>query len=379
MSSFPSKLSAGFALTYILSSVLLAGCVKTALFDFSDAEQALAFYGVYHREPLNQFIHFIGVPIIIWSGVVISSHCVLFPNAPTFSFPGIPQHALNLGTLWITMYIGFYFSIDVEGAFLYLPFLYLYYATAIHWIQRDQARAGVKDKAPHWNGTNNLICWSVVLNLLSWYAQIHLGHKIIEGANPAVLANVGGALTAAPLFAFYEGLWVLGVKKDLRQQVQTLVGQYTEELCEKGASMRVCETLRQEGFPKESISAVPGDKDPEQLLQEKLDALLQAKENVNTKGAQEKHMPRISFDTEGSASVVVPHVMTPDHWIEYLWLVDRETNTVLATQEFSNEEEKSPTISIQSLTPGSQVQAVAYCNLHGLWMSDPTTIPVGTS
>jgi uncharacterized membrane protein YGL010W len=85
--------------------------------------------------------------------------------------------------------------------------------------------------------------FAVIVHILSWYVQIHLGHKIFEGAQPAVMQSLGGALTVAPLFAFYEGLWFAGINIDLQNETQQLVEKYTIELCSSGVDMRVCESL----------------------------------------------------------------------------------------------------------------------------------------
>jgi len=59
---------------------------------------------------------------------------------------------------------------------------------------------------------------------------------------------VGGALTSAPLFAFYEGLWYLGIHKGLQDATIELVGEYTRDLCKGGdVVMRVCEKFIVEG------------------------------------------------------------------------------------------------------------------------------------
>jgi hypothetical protein len=48
----------------------------------------------------------------------------------------------------------------------------------------------------------------------------------------------------APLFAFYEGLWLLGINKELQNSTSQLVAKYTYELCTSGTvAMRACETL----------------------------------------------------------------------------------------------------------------------------------------
>lgn len=75
---------------------------------------------------------------------------------------------------------------------------------------------------------------------VGWYVQIHPGHGIFEGAKPAVLQSIGGALTSAPLFAYYEGLWFIGLNKGLQEETKLLVDQYTVELCKKGINMRAC-------------------------------------------------------------------------------------------------------------------------------------------
>ena len=101
-------------------------CAKTCVIDFQNAESALAFYGVYHREPLNQVIHFIGVPLILWTLLVVAAHMV-FPvshitgRAPPVipSLPFMPAHCLTWATVWILLYAAFYFSIDKIGAALY--------------------------------------------------------------------------------------------------------------------------------------------------------------------------------------------------------------------------------------------------------------------
>eukprot|EP00980_Cylindrotheca_fusiformis_P028493 scaffold22604_cov130-Cylindrotheca_fusiformis.AAC.15 len=82
-----------------------------------------------------------------------------------------------------------------------------------------------------WSGTGSLLKYAFALHVFGWYIQIHWGHKIAEGAQPAVLDSIGGALTVAPLFAFYELLWLLGVNKDLQIETLRLVEQHTQEIC----------------------------------------------------------------------------------------------------------------------------------------------------
>jgi len=206
--------------------------------------QTMAFYGVYHSDPINQVIHFIFVPCIFWSLFMIASHVpIIIPTATGTTvwqipaLPGIPRpHRCTWGTLNLLIYIIFYTYIDWKGSVCYFPFLYALYASAVRFYQADQNEAKMisdgassssstgqpsssASSSSSWIGTGRLIRRAWVLHALAWYMQIHPGHKIFEGSQPAIFQSLGGALTSAPLFAFYEGVWALGLRRDLQQQV----------------------------------------------------------------------------------------------------------------------------------------------------------------
>jgi uncharacterized membrane protein YGL010W len=90
------------------------------------------------------------------------------------------------------------------------------------------------------NHRGKLLKLAAVVHFLGWYIQIHPGHGIYEGAKPAVMQSIGGALTSAPLFAYYEGLWFIGLNKGLQDQTKALVDQYSIDLCKNGLNMRAC-------------------------------------------------------------------------------------------------------------------------------------------
>mmetsp|Transcript_10786 Transcript_10786/g.25890 ORF Transcript_10786/g.25890 Transcript_10786/m.25890 type:complete len:475 (-) Transcript_10786:1680-3104(-) len=355
---------------------LLVFAARTCIYDFNDAESsrldsALAFYGVYHRHPFNQLIHFVGVPIIVWTVTIIGAHIVVVPppleSSVTISGIFIPKHYLNMGTFVVGVYLAFYCSIDLWGAAMYTPFLYTYYSTAIRWTQEDQQVAAsiAKDKPVNWMGTGRLIKWSLILNALSWYMQIHPGHRIFEGASPAVATNIGAAVTTAPLFAFYEGIWFLGFRTELQQKVHALVDQHTVELCNEGSAMRVCNEMK---------GAAIGDHHSMEALSLKLNELIQngLMDAVNSNGAAEKHIPNLSVSPESSVDVIVPHVMHSDHFIGYVWLVGADSGDVIEAKQFRGSE--PPSLSTASLAPGTKVKAISYCNLHGLWQTDEVIV-----
>lgn len=242
----PSAASWSYLAAHVFAAAGLT-VVLEAAWGFENAQDALAFYGVYHREARNQFVHFFGVPGILWSMVIFMVH-LPFPYLGEALKDRLPaNYSLTYGLVLTLFYQIFYLWIDPVGGTLYAPILYAMYISAVYMHRSDQNEAERKTtKAgalPSWSGTKRLLYFAFVVHILSWYVQIHLGHKIFEGAQPAVMQSLGGALTVAPLFAFYEGLWLAGINKDLKNETQNLVDKYTFDLCSSGVEMRVCETL----------------------------------------------------------------------------------------------------------------------------------------
>ena len=151
--------SAGFLAAHAFNAVMFYVCCKSA-YQFEDSTRAMAFYGVYHREPWDQVIHFFGVPFIHWTLLVFAAHLPFTDGVTIDSLPGVVPHRLSWATAWAALYAVFYLSIDVAGAGLYFPLLYFMYATAVNMTARDQ-QAYVEQQQqqqhnkqqPHWMGT----------------------------------------------------------------------------------------------------------------------------------------------------------------------------------------------------------------------------------
>mmetsp|Transcript_19983 Transcript_19983/g.40492 ORF Transcript_19983/g.40492 Transcript_19983/m.40492 type:complete len:249 (-) Transcript_19983:73-819(-) len=233
-------------LAHALAISVVFVIIRAAL-SFRDATDALAFYGVYHREKWNQLIHFFGVPLIIWSLLIFLAHLPLPFFSLKIKIPFAPEHRATYGTMLALFYAIFFLKIDRIGGVLYFPVEYAEYVFAVRMHATDQAEARMRcDKRqenPTWTGTGWVLKVAGLMHFLSWYLQIHLGHMILEGASPAITAGFGAALTSAPLFAFYEGLWLLGINPELHISTSELVAQHTEAMCAAGAAMRVCESL----------------------------------------------------------------------------------------------------------------------------------------
>jgi uncharacterized membrane protein YGL010W len=139
--------------------------------------------------------------------------------------------------------VAFYLSVDVFGTLMYAPILYGMYAIAVRSTAADQKQAKLEHGRDIWPGTGRLLITAFWLHVLAWYVQIHPGHRVIEGAQPALMQGLGGALSSAPLFAFYEGLWFFGIRQGFHAQVEELVMEYPKKLCEEGVIMRACASL----------------------------------------------------------------------------------------------------------------------------------------
>ena len=166
-----------FIIAHIVGLALLT-LILQGFLSFSSITDALGFYGVYHRDPTNQIIHFFGVPIIIWSMIVFLAHLnipfippnvtlklpgsgtkphrvtyaavVVFlahlnvpfisPNV-TLKLPGTKPHRVTYAAIVVVIYIGFYLYLDSFGGILYAPFAYGMYVTAVNFTMKDQTKA----------------------------------------------------------------------------------------------------------------------------------------------------------------------------------------------------------------------------------------------
>ncbi len=86
-----------------------------------------------------------------------------------------------------------------------------------------------------------------------------------------------------------------------------------------------------------------------------------------TDGAVEKHVPMV--ETDGSIVTVkigsVPHPMTEQHYIVWVYL-----QTEQGGQRKSLSPGSAPEVKFALADGDKLIAAYAYCNLHGLWVSE---------
>ncbi|XP_078174860.1 ER membrane protein, putative (DUF962) [Carex rostrata] len=156
-----------------------------------DLENHFAFYGAYHRNPINILIH----TIFVWP--ILYTALVLFQFTPTlFSFALADDKvvALNFSFVFALIYAVFYVLMDRKAGSLAAILCFLCWIGSEYLATRLGFSLG----------------WKVVLasQLFCWIGQF-LGHGLFEKRAPALLDNLVQAFLMAPLFVLMEVLQVL--------------------------------------------------------------------------------------------------------------------------------------------------------------------------
>jgi uncharacterized membrane protein YGL010W len=151
-------------------------------------------YAAYHRDATNKAIHFVFVPLIVWSGMGL----LLLPGALTLGSIAVTA-ALAAATAMLVYYLLLDLPLGVGMVVLFT----LLYVTA--W----QTRVALGGQA-----------WMLFAAVFagSWAAQV-LGHSAFERRKPAFLDNLFQVFVA-PIFVLAEWAFALGLRRRLQDDVQ---------------------------------------------------------------------------------------------------------------------------------------------------------------
>jgi uncharacterized membrane protein YGL010W len=159
--------------------------------------EQLSQYAAYHRDRRNIATHFIGIPMIVQAVAVLLARPVLAEAGP------LAISAATLVTLATALY---YLRLDARlGAAMALLL-----ALALWCAQLLAAQP-----TPVWLG------WGVGLFVVGWLFQF-VGHYW-EGRKPAFVDDLVG-LVIGPLFVLAELAFLLGLRRELQQQIEARVG-----------------------------------------------------------------------------------------------------------------------------------------------------------
>ncbi|KAF9625168.1 hypothetical protein IFM89_020035 [Coptis chinensis] len=157
---------------------------KTGLFDL---EKHFAFYGAYHSNPINIFIHMLFVWPILFTTLVL-----LYFTPSLFPLPQIGGNLVfNLGFIFTLVYSLFYIALDVKAGSLAAALCFL------SWVGGSLLA----------NHLGYSLAWKVVLaaQVFCWIGQF-IGHGVFEKRAPALLDNLTQAFVMAPFFVLLEAL-----------------------------------------------------------------------------------------------------------------------------------------------------------------------------
>jgi len=192
-----------------------------------DLEGALGFYGAYHNNRINQLIHVIFVPCIVWSAmvvfnylsldIVLGHHVYLFGSKAAVSHP------------WLQLIND---NIVIGGGAVLFLLLSIYYLTLTRFpaVTYDMILFGMLLSSGYFfQHVTHAWTYALALHVFAWYMQIHPGHGIFEKRAAALTDNFFGGLALGPLFAWYEVLFTLGWNPQLRARLQTVIDQRIAE------------------------------------------------------------------------------------------------------------------------------------------------------
>lgn len=173
-------------------------------------EDSLAFYGAYHNEEINKFIHIVCVWPILYTALLF----LHYAPTPSILANVIPDYTVNWSTVVAVFYALYYFVVEQPGI------------------------AGPLASALVVNGyflTQNIVAkypdaWkiSIIIHIGCWAAQIY-GHQVHEKRAPAFLDNLLQAIVMAPLFVLLEVLFIFGYRRDLQERVLKISYQNIDE------------------------------------------------------------------------------------------------------------------------------------------------------
>lgn len=153
-------------------------------------------YAAYHQNQMNQYTHMIGIPLVIFSLMILLGFVQLV-------IPGVySTNFAFLGTLFALIY---YFRLQWQLALALTPILLI-----LLWAAKLFNHAG----------PTPLGVWAFIITFIVGWGFLLYGH-FIENKKPTFLDNFNQALIA-PLFLVAELLFMAGLMLKLKEQIHGL-------------------------------------------------------------------------------------------------------------------------------------------------------------
>ncbi|KAJ3106389.1 hypothetical protein HDU97_006374 [Phlyctochytrium planicorne] len=168
-----------------------------SIFDF---ERQFVGYAAYHNNKVNQMIHFVCVPIILWTAMV------WLGNTPAVAeWPLSNELPLNAAFFLTIIYALYYIALHQVIGGLMAPILVtMLYTSNLFLNSKTEINPNVI---------------AAGLHITSWIFQF-LGHGVAEKRRPALMDNLLHAAVLAPFFVFSEFMFAAGYDAKTAQKLQ---------------------------------------------------------------------------------------------------------------------------------------------------------------
>jgi uncharacterized membrane protein YGL010W len=170
---------------------------------FSVSDQFVNYYE-YHQNKINQIIHFIFVPVLTFSVIMVFNVVPLPFLEPLTSKLPFSFFQPNLATLVFFILAPYYILLDFTAGLILFAELVLMYI-GVNYLHLSF------DAQQYWT-------LFAVLSLVGWGTQF-FGHGYFEGRRPALFDNLLQVFIA-PLFVMLEALFAFGYKPALRDTIE---------------------------------------------------------------------------------------------------------------------------------------------------------------
>ncbi|MBW0539373.1 hypothetical protein O181_079088 [Austropuccinia psidii MF-1] len=192
-------------------------------------EDQFEFYGQYHSNPVNVYIHIICVPLIFFTSLILAHNTRLFQltdiSKLKFGKISLPDqllatgilgkestnYDLNLATITTLGYALYFIALEPLAGLLYSPILIL----MGHW-SNVLLQPNLNSQASPSNA--NLYKITFGIWVFSWVLQF-LGHGKFEKRAPALIDNLFQSIVLAVFFVWMEVLFKLGYRPSLKQKL----------------------------------------------------------------------------------------------------------------------------------------------------------------
>lgn len=170
---------------------------RMGLDDYFNLRKSFVFYGAYHKETRNKWIHILFVPTIFTTALHFAS------KLPLCNCANAPSGVVTLADVAAVFYAVSFIKMEVGAGLMYAPLIY-----GMHHIANNALKGHTEV--------------AIGLHVLGWVCQF-IGHGLFERRAPALFDNLFQALHAAVFFVWLEVLFALGYKPELHKELQQQV------------------------------------------------------------------------------------------------------------------------------------------------------------